>query len=88
MLDINPGMVRTAMTEQRPGYHELPDKAFLPVTVPAKKVVALVSGQYDMLHGRFVHARDDLDELAKRVTDDPRARVLGFGSTGPNDPVA
>jgi 3-oxoacyl-[acyl-carrier protein] reductase len=87
VLDINPGMVRTAMTEQRPDYHELPETAFLPVTVSAEKVAALVSGRYDMLHGRFVHARDDLDELARHVTADPRARVLGFGTIGPNDPV-
>lgn len=88
VVDINPGMVRTAMTEQRPDYREIPDSAFLPVTVSAEKVAALVSGRYDVLHGRFVHARDDLAELAAHVAADPRARVLGFGTTGPQDPVA
>ncbi|MEC3979813.1 SDR family NAD(P)-dependent oxidoreductase [Amycolatopsis sp. H20-H5] len=88
VLDINPGMVRTLMTEQRPDYHELPDKAFLAITVSAEKVATLVSGRYDMLHGRFIHARDDLDEVAKHVADDPRARRLVIGITGPNDPVA
>ncbi|MFI6245449.1 SDR family NAD(P)-dependent oxidoreductase [Streptomyces sp. NPDC051016] len=87
VLDLNPGMVRTAMTEQRPDYDDIPDRAFLPVTVGAKAVAALVSGRYDALHGRFVHARDDLDALAKAVIDLPRARVLGFGTTGPDDPV-
>lgn len=87
VLDINPGMVRTAMTEQRPDYHAIPDTAFLPVTVSAEKVAALVSGRYDVLHGRFIHARDDLDELAGHVLKDPRARVLGFGTVGPHDPV-
>ncbi|MET8767162.1 SDR family oxidoreductase [Streptomyces sp. NPDC004658] len=87
VLDVNPGMVRTAMTEQRPDYDRIPDSAFLPVTVSAKKIAALVSGRYDMLHGRFVHARDDLDELAEQVTRDPRARVLCIGTTGPGDPV-
>ncbi|MCA1219627.1 SDR family NAD(P)-dependent oxidoreductase [Streptomyces sp. 8L] len=88
VLDINPGMVRTAMTEQRPDYDDIPDTAFLPVTVGAKMVAALVSGRYDVLHGRFIHARDDLDALAEAVAKDPRARVLGFGATGPGDPVA
>ncbi|MEV5144692.1 SDR family oxidoreductase [Streptomyces sp. NPDC052727] len=87
VLDINPGMVRTAMTEQRPDYDRIPDSAFLPVTVSAKKIVALVSGRYDMLHGRFIHARDDLDALAEQVTGNPRARVLCIGTTGPDDPV-
>lgn len=87
VLDINPGLVRTAMTEARPDYHDIPDQAFLPVTVGAKMVAALVSGRYDALHGRFVHARDDLDALAGAVAQNPRARVLGFGTTGPGDPV-
>ncbi|MFJ1836746.1 SDR family NAD(P)-dependent oxidoreductase [Streptomyces sp. NPDC088175] len=87
VVDLNPGMVRTAMTEQRPDYDTIPDRAFLPVTVGAKAVAALVSGRYDGLHGRFVHARDDLDALVGAVADDPRARVLRFGSTGPGDLV-
>jgi len=86
VLDYSPGMVRTSMNEARPDIDTLPDTAFTPITVAAEKVAELVSGRYDVLHGRFVHVRDDLDELAKRVAEDPQARVLTVGTTGSDDP--
>ncbi|MGW1288498.1 SDR family NAD(P)-dependent oxidoreductase [Streptomyces sp. NPDC002586] len=86
VLDFSPGMVRTAMTEQRPDYDALPDKIFTPARVPAQKIAALASGRYDVLHGRLVHVHDDLDQLAKHVVENPRARVLTVHTTGLDDP--
>lgn len=87
VADLSPGMVHTSMTEQRPDFDDLPTEAFTPVTAAAETVVALVSGRYDVLHGRFVWARDDLDELAARAAADPRARTLAFRAAGPGDPL-
>ena len=54
----------------------------------AATVVALVSDRYPELHGRFVHASDDLDELVAGIRTAPRARMLGFVPTGLDDRVA
>jgi 3-oxoacyl-[acyl-carrier protein] reductase len=88
VVDVSPGMVRTNMTATRPDLDELPDTAFLPPTTVAATVVALASGRYPELHGRFVHASDDLDELVAGIRTAPRARTLGFVPTELQDRVA
>lgn len=88
VVDLSPGMVRTQMTASRADLARLPDHAFLPATAAAAKVVALASGRYDALHGRFIHAKDDLDDLVRRLETRPGARSLTLAPTGPDDPVA
>ena len=78
VVDLGPGLVRTNMTATRPDRAELPDDAFVPAAVVADAVVALVSGRYPELHGRFVHATDDLDELVVRVGAVPERARSGW----------
>lgn len=63
---ISPGMVRTQMTDwpdellaHRPELAKLPESAFLPVERVCELVADLASGRYDVMSGRFIHARDD-----------------------------
>ena len=88
VFDLGPGLVRTNMTATRPDRAEIPDDAFVPAAVVADAVVALVSGRYPELHGRFVHATDDLDELVVRVGAVPHVRTLGLVPSGAGDRIA
>jgi NAD(P)-dependent dehydrogenase (short-subunit alcohol dehydrogenase family) len=63
VVELSPGFVRTGLTADRPGIEDLPDGAFVAPGRAAAHVVALASGRYDGLHGRFVHVEDDLDRL-------------------------
>lgn len=87
VVDLSPGMVRTGMTATRPDIAAIPDHRFLPASTAAGKVVELVSGAYDDLHGHFVHALDDLDELVAHVRADPRVRTLRLVPAGDDDPI-
>ncbi|HEX6472479.1 MAG TPA: SDR family oxidoreductase [Streptosporangiaceae bacterium] len=87
VIDFSPGMVRTAMTAQRPDADKLPADAWTPASAAAEHVEALLSGRYDAFNGRFVHAVDDLDDLLRRVDGNPRARTLGLVPAGQDDPV-
>lgn len=88
VLDLSPGMVRTRMTADRADLASLPDSAFVPLPAVGAKVVALVSGRYDALHGRFVHTTDDLDLLVRRIQGDRRARSFALVPYGDDDPLA
>jgi NAD(P)-dependent dehydrogenase (short-subunit alcohol dehydrogenase family)/SAM-dependent methyltransferase len=76
VVDLSPGLVRTAMTAGRPDLDALPESAWAQPDAAARQAVALASGRYDGLTGRFVRAADDLDALAARVAGDPDARIL------------
>lgn len=83
VLCLSPGFVRTGMTSSRPDIDRIPASAFLPAAAAADMVVALAGGGYEALHGRFVHAGDDLAALVERVGQDPDVRLLTLGSGGP-----
>jgi 3-oxoacyl-[acyl-carrier protein] reductase len=87
MIDLSPGLVRTAMTARRSDADRLPPESWTPATAAAGHVEALLSGRYDALNGRFVHVQDDLDDLVERVGVNPRARTLQVLPTHPADPV-
>lgn len=88
VIDLSPGMVRTTMTASHPDADRLPPAAWTPISVAADRVEALLSGRYDALNGRFVHASDDLDELLERIgAAAPDARTLQLVRTHPDDPV-
>lgn len=86
VVGLSPGLVRSAMTAERPGYDDLPDVAFVPVEATVDAVLAIVAGDHDDLHGRLVHATDDLVALSAAVAADPSARRLGITPAGPDDP--
>ena len=88
VLDLSPGMVRTGMLATRPDHDAIPDEWFLPADVVASRVVQLLRGGYEDLHGHFVHATDDLDELLRRVRTDPALRILSLNPYGADDPTA
>jgi NAD(P)-dependent dehydrogenase (short-subunit alcohol dehydrogenase family) len=87
VIDLSPGMVRTAMTARRPDADRLPPESWTPAAAAAGHVEALLSGRYDVLNGHFVHVLDDLDDLAARVRADPQARTLHVAPSHPADPV-
>jgi 3-oxoacyl-[acyl-carrier protein] reductase len=76
VMDLSPGLVRTEMTSGRPDLDALPESAWAPPEQAAEQAVALASGKYDLLAGRFVRAADDLDALAAIAAADPDARIL------------
>jgi NAD(P)-dependent dehydrogenase (short-subunit alcohol dehydrogenase family) len=80
IFDVSPGLVRTTLTAGRPDLDALPESAWAPPEAAARQVVALVSGKYDGLHGRFIRAADDLDLLCARLREDPEARLLRLTS--------
>jgi 3-oxoacyl-[acyl-carrier protein] reductase len=84
VFDLSPGLVRTAMGGSRPDAAEIAAEVWMPPSVAADKIEALVSGRYDALRGRFLHAKDDLDAVLAAVpgvADARMLRLLPFGST-------
>jgi hypothetical protein len=70
-----------------PGYTAYGEQ-WTPAERVAEKAAALVSGRYDVLTGRFVHAEDDLDALvASLPADDGDARRLRLTAVPGGDPV-
>ncbi len=65
-FSISPGLVRTAMTEDRfPA-----DAPWTPPELAPRLVRALASGRLDSLSGRYIHAEhDDVDDLARRADE-------------------
>ena len=87
VFSLSPGLVRTRMSELRPDIDDIPPRSFVAAEVVAEQVAALASGRYDLLHGRFLHARDDLDALLADLVPQPTARTLAIRPIAPNDPV-
>ena len=56
-------------------------------SVAADKVEQILSGRYDSLHGRFLHAKDDLDAVMAAVAVQPDARLLRLVPAGEEDPI-
>jgi NAD(P)-dependent dehydrogenase (short-subunit alcohol dehydrogenase family) len=73
VLCVSPGVVRTAMVEQRllgeagrrwrPQFAAIPFEEYTPPERVADLLVRIAAGDADPLSGRFLHAEDDLDEL-------------------------
>lgn len=76
VFDLSPGVVRTDMTAGSDLFRDMPDEAWTPIERSVEKLLALASGDYDDLNGRFVHAEDDLDELLSLARSDDGARRL------------
>jgi NAD(P)-dependent dehydrogenase (short-subunit alcohol dehydrogenase family) len=87
VFSLSPGLVRTRMSELRPDIDDIAPQSFVAPEVAAGQVAALASGRYDLLHGRFLHARDDLDALLAALPVQPAARVLALRPIAPVDAV-
>ncbi len=80
VFSIAPGNVRTAMAEHAlnsvegkkwlPWFRRLFDEGLtVPVDRPAQFILALASGRYDTLSGRFLSVQDDLDAALKGLAE-------------------
>jgi NAD(P)-dependent dehydrogenase (short-subunit alcohol dehydrogenase family) len=65
VFSISPGLVRTAMTESHLG----DDAPWTPPECAPELVLALASGEFDMLAGRYLHAEHDPPELLRERID-------------------
>lgn len=91
VFDVSPGLVHTQFAET-PGLAEvlaeIPESEWVPPEKVAATVVELVSGKYDSLNGRFIHALDDLDVLVDLIdSEDIDARRLRMASATDEDPL-
>lgn len=65
---ISPGFVRTAMTDRlRESFPEAGSGGEVDAARSGELVVFLASGAADALSGRFLHALDDVEDLARRA---------------------
>jgi NAD(P)-dependent dehydrogenase (short-subunit alcohol dehydrogenase family) len=89
VLDVSPGLVRTAMTTEMPMWADVPDSEWTPVEKAAALVAAIAHGRLDRLAGRFVHAEDDWELMATRADDIAAADGRAFRLTPawPDDPL-
>jgi NAD(P)-dependent dehydrogenase (short-subunit alcohol dehydrogenase family) len=87
VFSLSPGLVRTRMSELRPDIDDIAPQSFVAPEAAAGQVAALASGRYDLLHGRFLHVRDDLDALMAAIAGQPAARVLALRPVAPVDAV-
>jgi len=89
VFELSPGLVRTQMTDD-PVFAGIPDDQWTPIEVAGAAVVSLASGELDELSGRFLHATEDLHELAQRAWDIQHedTRVLSLLPYGPEDEIA
>ena len=61
VFSISPGLVRTAMTES----HWADDAPWTPPDCAPRLVLALASGEFDALAGRYLHAEHDPPEVLR-----------------------
>ncbi len=69
VLDISPGLVRTPLTESMAIYDGVADDQWTPIEKSVALTVAIAQGRLDLLSGRFVHAKDDWEMLARRAQE-------------------
>jgi NAD(P)-dependent dehydrogenase (short-subunit alcohol dehydrogenase family) len=72
VFSISPGLVRTAMTESHLG----DDAPWTPPECAPQLALALASGEFDMLAGRYLHAEHDPPELLRERIDQINADDL------------
>jgi NAD(P)-dependent dehydrogenase (short-subunit alcohol dehydrogenase family) len=82
---VNPGVVRTDMTEYlmnsaegrqwTPWVHQQFDSAETPIARSVSTVLAIASGKADVLSGRLVNAREPFEQVLARVREIERDRL-------------
>ena len=84
VFDLSPGLVHTQMTDSTPLFDDVPEEEWTPMADAVAAVVALASGRYDELTGRFLHATDDLNAvLASAGAGGRRLRLSPAGGADP-----
>jgi NAD(P)-dependent dehydrogenase (short-subunit alcohol dehydrogenase family) len=84
LLAVSPGMVPTDMTRGfpegflrvRPELRDPAPDAWREAGAFTGLLLRIAAGELDLLHGRFVHVRDDVDELLAAAAADPDAGTL------------
>ena len=88
MFVISPGLVATDMTQfpeaflaHYPDWRDIAQRQGIPPERAAELVLALASGQYDALSGRFLRTTTDLEEAAAAAAEEAPGtlRVVPFG---------
>lgn len=87
VFDLSPGLVRTSMSTSTRLFDDVPDEDWTPMDAAVSGVLALASGRYDELAGRFVRATDDLDDLVERIQTHHDGRRLRLTAAGDDDPL-
>jgi NAD(P)-dependent dehydrogenase (short-subunit alcohol dehydrogenase family) len=72
VFSISPGLVRTAMTDSHWG----DDAAWTPPECAPRLVLALATGEFDALAGRYLHAEHDPPELLRGRIEEIKASDL------------
>jgi NAD(P)-dependent dehydrogenase (short-subunit alcohol dehydrogenase family) len=82
---VNPGAVRTDMTEYlmdsaegrqwTPWVHQQFDSGEMPVERPVSTVLAIAAGRADVLSGRLISAREPLEQILARLQEIERDRL-------------
>jgi 3-oxoacyl-[acyl-carrier protein] reductase len=85
VFDLSPGLVHTEMADSGGLFSDVPEEEWTPMDDAVAAVLALASGRYDALTGRFVHATEDLDALLAAVG--PDSRRLRLVPAGDGDPL-
>lgn len=88
VFDLSPGLVHTAMTDAlHEVFADVPEEEWTPMSKVVTALLAVASGRYDDLAGRFLHAEDDLDELLGAVRRTGTGRQLRLTGAWAEDPV-
>jgi 3-oxoacyl-[acyl-carrier protein] reductase len=85
IFDLSPGLVRTAMTSGAGIFDDVPAERWTPLADVTRQLLALVSGHYDRLTGRFIDVTDNLDHLLESASEDHSARRLRLMPAGADD---
>jgi 3-oxoacyl-[acyl-carrier protein] reductase len=84
VFDLSPGLVHTDMADGIGLFDDVPEEEWTPVEVVVEALLALTSGRYDGLSGRFLHAADDLDAVLGAAGEDGRRlRLVPAGDADP-----
>ena len=84
VFDLSPGLVHTEMAHSTGLFDDVPEEEWTPMADAVAAVIALASGRYDGLSGRFLHATDDFEAvLAAAGPDGRRLRLSPAGDADP-----
>jgi NAD(P)-dependent dehydrogenase (short-subunit alcohol dehydrogenase family) len=66
---ISPGLVHTAMSDAVPIFKSVPESEWYPAERAGELCALLAAGAADRLSGRYIHVRDDIQELIRRADE-------------------
>ena len=90
VFDLSPGVADTPMTQNIASVRGYDESRFTPVERTVEMILELATGSLDKLSGRFLHARDDIADLAAFADNivQINGRVLRIAAGFEGDPVA